>query len=227
VWGNVDVSAAANEFIRKYGYVPPTLFLEAIDDIYDGDEIFVSYGNSYFTALSNNQQGNDVETSVDKKDKNDSIKRMNENDTNENFIQIKKALLNKFETLDKILEEIWKEKGQNDRSYNDNDINQIKGLAQDYADYLNIACESDKNSILKLFDNLAFENRLIGFKKSIEDTKNIENGSEILLRRILPYFYELKKRTCLITSLSGPLRDRVLERTFLYKIVTFLILIKM
>ena len=56
-------------------------------------------------------------------------------------------------------------------------------------------------------DQVKFETDLIGFKKHISDASKMENGNgnEILLKLIVPYLYEIKKRTCKISNVSRTL----------------------
>jgi hypothetical protein len=145
-----------------------------------------------------------------------SLQRMNHNELNEKFIEIKDLLLEKFNTLDTLLEEIWKEKPESECSYSQNDLNEIRNLAHSYFKQLKI--ESEFNAIIELFDNIKFETENKGFKKYLESKENIQGLNNIeLLISFLPFLFEIKKRTCKISSLSGKLNDKIFEVSFIKK----------
>ena len=116
---------------------------------------------------------------------------------------IKNTLLNHFDTLDQILAQIWSDGNLlHENGYTINDKNEIRSLAREYLDYVSINYEMDRAEILEIFSEIEFENVLVGFRQHIEAIIQIENSSIEILRRIVPYLYEIKKRTCRISSLS-------------------------
>ena len=59
------------------------------------------------------------------------------NKINQDLIDKKNKLIEKFDSLDKILKNIWDENYKNRYKYTFEDKNQIKNLAEQYLDYLN------------------------------------------------------------------------------------------
>ena len=96
------------------------------------------------------------------------------------------------------------------QSYTENELNEIQILANDYLEDLQIKLnENNTNEYRNIFKNVTFENDLIGFKKHILDTINVEDSSKQILQNIVPYLYELKKRTSRISSLSDFLFKKI------------------
>ena len=165
-----------------------------------------------------------------------SLQRMNHDESSNKFIEIKNLLLEKFNVLDQLLEQIWKEKSEVERSYSQNDLVEIKNLAYSYFKELKI--ENEFDTISELFNNIKFEPtclrpidsnllsfEFIGFRKYLESKENIQGLNNIeLLKYFLPYLFEIKKRTCKISSLSDKLKEKIFEISFIKK--CFLIGIK-
>jgi hypothetical protein len=129
---------------------------------------------------------------------------------NEKFMEAKVDLVRIFVSLDEILNELWEKKID---AYTENDIKEIKNLASEYLDYLNVNNE-DKYKYIEIFRDIQFESKLIGFEKSLELAKNPEE----LLKKIVPYLYEIKKRKFRISTLSNYLFDKIYDRTFFEKL---------
>ena len=111
---------------------------------------------------------------------------------NKEFISTKNELLAKFDLLDQILEEIWNEKYKKGYVYSENDINEIKYLAIEYLEYLKIKNQEDRFELIENLNAIEFENRLVGFRKHILNTINEKDGSKKLLKKIIPYLYEIQ-----------------------------------
>ena len=92
-------------------------------------------------------------------------------------------------------------------------------MAESYFDYLKIDDKLDDSKFFVDLDQLKFETDLIGFKKHISNTSQILNGNEILLKSIVPYLYEIKKRTCRLSELSSKLNGNIFSDHFLFKCV--------
>ncbi len=129
---------------------------------------------------------------------------------NEKFMEAKVDLVRIFVSLDEILNELWEKKID---AYTENDIKEIKNLASEYLDYLNVNNE-DKYKYIEIFRDIQFESKLIGFEKSLELAKNPEE----LLKKIVPYLYEIKKRKFRISTLSNYLFDKIYDKTFFEKL---------
>jgi len=131
----------------------------------------------------------------------------NNNIQNEKFMKAKDDLLDIFVSLDEILHEIRvKDK------YSENDKNEINNLVSEYMDELKINRE-EKEKFIELFKDIQLDYNLIGFEKTIVSA----NEPEELLKMIVPYLYEIKKRKFRISTLSDCLFNEIYYRTFFEK----------
>jgi len=126
------------------------------------------------------------------------------NKQNEIFMKAKDDLLEIFVSLDETLHEI---RGKD--KYSENDKNEINNLVSEYMDELKINRE-EKEKFIELFKDIQLDYNLIGFEKTIVSA----NEPEELLKMIVPYLYEIKKRKFRISTLSDYLFNEIYYKIF-------------